>query len=570
MGNLFTELSLVLIGAGVIAYIMHFLKQPSIIAYIITGLIVGPLGVLNLQHGEILQGLSDIGITLLLFMVGLDLDISQLKRIGKAAVFAGIGQIIATVLIGYGIVRILGFDSGASWFAAIALTFSSTIIVVKLLSEKHDLQSLYGKLAIGILLIQDVAAIFVLIFVSTITGGDSNPYHHLGMMDQTIITVAKIFMAAIAVVMLSKYVFPRLIKTIEKTDELVLLFALAWSLGLAAFFTWPIVGFNAAIGGFVAGLALANSGVHYQISSTIKPIRDFFIIIFFIVLGSHLVLNDISTAIIPAIVLSLFVLIVKPFIIMAILSILGYKPRVTFMAGTTLGQISEFSLILIAIALTTNNINNTMVTIVTLVAIITISLSSYGIFFADRLFKFLHPILKHFDRHISTNESALEEKQMQNHIVLVGAHRLGSHMLDLLKMDKKDLLILDFNPDVVHRFEQEGYTAICGDVSDPFIQDLANLRKANMIISTAPDLTDNLAILEFVKRNHKRIKLIVNAHDEDDAKKLYKLGADYVLLQHFVGGTHLADIIDANHTLKSLETIKKRHLRSLEKHNHFR
>ena len=569
MDNLFTELALVLIGAGVIAYFMHFLKQPSIIAYIITGLIVGPLGLISLRHGEILQGLSDIGITLLLFMVGLDLDISQLKRIGKAAVAAGIGQIIATILLGYGLVRLLGFDSSAAWYAAIALTFSSTIIVVKLLSEKHDLQSLYGKLAVGILLIQDVAAIFVLIFVSTITSGDSNPYGHFGLIDQTIITIAKIFMASIAVIVLSKYIFPKIIKTIEKTDELVLLFALAWSLGLAAFFTWPIVGFNAAIGGFVAGLALANSGVHYQISSKIKSIRDFFIIIFFIVLGSHLVINDISKAIIPAIVLSAFVLIVKPLIITAILSLLGYKPRVTFMAGTTLGQISEFSLILVAIALTTNNINNNMVTVITLVAIITISLSSYGIFFADKLFKFLHPILRYFDMHKTAGEIVLDEQPMQNHVVLVGAHRLGSHMLDLLKMKKNELLILDFNPDVVHHYKDQGYTAICGDITDPYIQDLANLRKANMIISTVPDLSDNLAILEFVKRNRKRIKIILVAEDEDDAKELYRLGADYVLLQHFVGGTHLADIIDSNNTLNSLQKIKQKHLKTLEKLSHF-
>lgn len=568
MGNLFTELSLILIGAGVIAYIMHFLKQPSIIAYIITGLIVGPLGFLKLQHGDILQGLSDIGITLLLFMVGLDLDISQLKRIGKAAVIAGIGQIIATILLGYGLIRLLGFDSSAAWYAAIALTFSSTIIVVKLLSEKHDLQSLYGKLAIGVLLIQDVAAIFVLIFVATITGGDSNPYNHLGMVDQTIITIAKIFLAGIAVIWLSKFIFPRIIKTIEKTDELILLFALAWSLGLAAFFTWPIIGFNAAIGGFVAGLALANSGVHYQISGRIKPIRDFFIIIFFIVLGSHLMINDISQAIIPAIILSFFVLIIKPLVIMLVLGLLGYKPRVTFMTGTTLGQISEFSLILIAIALATNNINNQMVTIVTLVSIITIALSSYSISYADKLFKLLHPLLRYFDIHRTASEVVLDEKPMQNHVVLVGAHRLGSHMLDLLKMSKSELLILDFNPDVVHHYQSDGYTAICGDITDPFIQELTNLRKASMIISTVPDLNDNLAILEFVKHNRKRIKLILVAEDENDAKQLYNLGADYVLLQHFVGGIHLADIIDSNNSLSSLQKIKKRHLQTLSKLNH--
>lgn len=568
MNNLFTELTLVLVGAGLITYFMRFLKQPSIVAYILTGLIIGPLGLLELHHTEIMRGLSEIGITLLLFMVGLDLDFSQLKRIGKAAIISGIGQVIFTSLLGFVLIKQLHFDTIPALYIAVALTFSSTIIVVKLLSEKRDLQSLYGKLAIGIFLIQDVLAIFLLIFLSAINGNTDSPFHNFSLSGQIILTIAKAFLAGMVVVWLSKYVFPKLIRSIQKSDEMILLFALMWSLGLAAIFSLPVIGFNGAIGGFVAGLALANSGVHHQMSGRIKPIRDFFIIIFFIVLGSGLVFTSLSSALVPSIILSVFVLIGNPLIVMIILGVMGYKPRVSFMTGVTVAQISEFSLILIALGFASGHVSEKDVTVVTLVGIITIALSSYGILYAEKLFKFLHPILRVFDFHKTANEQLLDNKPLVNHVVLIGANRLGSHILESIKSRKSETLIIDFNPDVTNRYEKEGYQAICGDVSDPYVHEIANLNKAKLIISTVPDFDDNLALFEFIRRNRKKIQIILTAEDEDEAKLLYKEGADYVLLPHFVGGLHLADIIEANHSLSSLARLRKRHLKTLDSSLH--
>lgn len=567
MDNLFVELAAVMAGAGIIAYLVRFLKQPSIIAYIITGLIIGPLGLFQIHHGEIFSGLSEIGITLLLFMVGLDLDVSQLKRIGKSAVIVGVGQIIFTCLSAFVLLNLIGFDSTVAWYIALAMTFSSTIIVVKLLSEKRDLQSLYGKLAIGIFLMQDVVAIFLLIFLSSLSPGLDSPFASFGVGGQIILTMAKAFIAGVVVITLSKYIFPKIIKTIEQSDELVLLFALAWSLGLASFFSLPLIGFNAAIGGFVAGLALANSGVQHQMSSRIKPIRDFFIIIFFIVLGAGVGISSLSAAIVPALIISVFVLIVKPLIVMIILGLMGYKPRVSFMSGITVAQISEFSLILAALALKAGHIGETEITIVTLVGIVTIALSSYGILFADKLFRLLHPVLRWFDFHKSPNEHILDELPPKNHTVLVGAHRLGGHILESLPGPKKEILIVDFNPDIAHHFDKLGYKTICGDVGDPYIQELTNLRKARLIISTIPDLNDNLALFEFLKR-HKKIQTIVTAQDEADAHLLYNRGADYVLVQHFIGGLHLADVVHAHQTPGALKKLRVKHIKSMIRHSH--
>lgn len=563
MDNIFIELALVLTAAGVIAYILHFFKQPSIIAYIITGLLIGPLGLYQLHHGEILHGLSDIGITLLLFMVGLDLDISQLKRIGKAAVYAGIGQIVFTCLAGFGLVWLLGINSVSAWYMGIALTFSSTIIVIKLLTEKKDLQSLYGKLAIGIFLIQDVAAIFILILISGISGSDNLFFNNLGIGGNVIFTLAKAFMIGIVIVWLTRFIFPKILKTIERADELMLIFALVWSLGLAAFFTLPLVGFNSAIGGFVAGLALANTGIHHQISGKIKSLRDFFIIIFFIVMGSQLVIQDISSAIIPAIILSLFVLIGKPVIVTTILAIMGYKPRVSFMSGITLAQVSEFSLILMALGLASGHIAETDATVITLVAIITIAVSSYGILYVNKLYSFFHKQLEIFNFSKHSKEQPFGDKPLKNHVVIVGGHRLGGHIINSLEKTKDNILVIDFNPDIAAHYRNTNINVLCGDITDPYIQEIANLNQAKLIISTIPDVKDTAALLEFIKLSHKRIRSIVSAQDEAEAKQLYHAGAHYVILPHFIGGLHLADIIEAHNDSASLRKLREQHLRTI-------
>lgn len=564
---MFLELTGILIAAGVIAYVLHFFKQPSIIAYIITGLLIGPFSLYHLQHGEILHSLSDIGITLLLFMVGLDLDISQLKRIGKTAVIAGLGQIIFTCAIGFGIITLLGFSLVPALYISLALTFSSTIIVVKLLSEKKDMQSLYGKLAVGIFLVQDIAAILILILIAGITNNGGSFLTTGTIFGDIVITLAKAFMIGVVVVFLSRTVFPKLMHSLVKSDELLLLFSLGWALGLAALFSSPVIGFNAAIGGFIAGLALANTGAHYQVSGRIKPLRDFFIIIFFIVLGSQLVFSNISVALIPAIILTIFVLIGNPLIVTIILGLLGYKLRTSFMTGVTVAQISEFSLILMALGLAAGHVSQTDVTIVTLVGIATIGISSYGILFSNKVYEgIVSKIAKLVERKQTKSEKELGDVVYKKHIVIVGAHRLGSHLISSLQKKEEQFLVIDFNPDIVNHYIDTGVPAVCGDIADPYIQEVAALAEARMIVCTIPDFHDTLALLEAVRRNtKKRTRVIVAASDEQEALELYNMGADYVLLPHFVGGMHLLQVVEHSSDSKSLHKLKERHLKTLQK-----
>lgn len=567
MDNLFFELTIVLILAGLVALLISLLKQPSIIAYILTGVILGSFGYYRLHMGDTLQGLSQIGITLLLFMVGLELDVTQLKKIGRTALLTGAGQIIFTSLIGFAVLRALGFSYGSSLFMAPALTFSSTIIIVKLLTEKKDLQSLYGKIVVGIFLLQDFVAVLILLGLASLSSDAFSLYSGLPVWQNIMFTLVRALILLLFVAWVSAKVFPKIVRIIGKSEELLLIFSLAWALGLAAFVSLPVIGFSLEIGGFLAGLALARSAVHYEISSRIKPLRDFFIIIFFIVLGAGLGFGDFAGMFAPAVVVALFVLLGNPLIVMLLLALQGYKPRTGFFAGVTVAQISEFSLILVTLGHKLGILTSAQVSLMTFIGIISFALSSYMVMNSARLYEWLKPVLKHLDFFKGSAEKNMDVTVLKNHVVIVGGHRMGRHLIAALSKNRQPFVLVDFNPEVVEKYLEAGYKAVCGDITDTYIQDQVNLNDAKLIISTVPDLDDNIALLEAVKklsaRQKRRPKLIFMAQDEEEIKYLYGQNIDYVISPHFMSGLHLAKILEDDHSFRGLKRLREGHLKMI-------
>ncbi len=572
MNHLFVEFSIILILAGLVSFLVSLLKQPSIIAYIITGLVVGPLGYYQLQQTEVFSALSQIGITLLLFMVGMQLDISQLKKLGRTALLVGFGQIVFTTIIGFIILRALGLPLLSCWYIAPALTFSSTIIVVKLLGEKRDLQSLYGKLVVGIFLTQDIVAILILISLSTFSQGSGGIYSGLPLWQSIIMALVRALILILVIWWLAVKALPRIVKAIGHNDELMLVFSLAWALGVATFVSLPLVGFSLEIGGFLAGLALARSGMHYEIGGKIKPIRDFFIMIFFIVLGTGLTVNNFSALARPAIILSAFILVGNPLIVMLLLGFFGYKPRTGFFAGVTVAQVSEFGLILVASGLALGHLKQSDVSLVTLIAIITIAISSYMIKYAAGIYDLLKPLLGWLDLKKGEAEKGWESIVLKNHIILAGANRLGHHLIAVLQKQKTPFVVVDFDPLVAEKYKEQGLMTVCGDINDEFVQEAVCLSKAKMVISTIPDFNDNLALLHSIHRSvvqtKARPKLIFTAQDERETALFYERGIDYVISPHFMGGVHLAKILSGRDAAFGLKKLRENHLEMLLNHSH--
>lgn len=564
--SLFYQLTSVLLMAGLIALLVSLLKQPSVMAFIITGIIVGSFGYAQLHAVSVFSDLGEIGITLLLFMVGLELDVSRLKELGAVVLTTAAGQIAFSSVFGFFLARLLGFSAVSSFYVAIALTFSSTIIVVKLLGEKRELQSLHGKIIVGCSIVQDFAALLILLFL----GGSTNLPAMLANLPGwqiLVITLVKALIFFLLLAFISKKVLPWLLSFLGKSDELLLSFSLAWALGLAAFAALPWVGFNFEIGGFLAGLALANSQVHWEIAARIKSIRDFFIIIFFIVFGSQLAFGNIAKIWPDALLLIGYMLIINPIIIMSLLSWQGYKSKTSFKVAMGAVPMSEFSLILVALGSRVGQINQSVVSLITLAALVSIGSSSYLIMYSDRIYQWGKPLLKIFDWGNGDAEKAEKSRLLKNHVVLAGAHRLGKHLIASLEKLPEELVIVDMNPEIVAEFERDGILAICGDITESYIQDQVNLTEAKVIISTIPNFQDNLALLESVKRKtaDKRVmpKLIFVAQTEAEAKQLYEQEIDYALSPHFIGGQHLAKILQGKEMFEDLKKLRADHLKIL-------
>ncbi|MBI1839191.1 MAG: cation:proton antiporter [Candidatus Colwellbacteria bacterium] len=554
--TLFLEIVLALILASLCGAIAYLLKQPTIVGFIVAGLIIGSLGYLATDNIEIIRSLASIGVALLLFTVGLEMNFTEIKHIGRPAMLIGVGQIAATFAIGFLICSLLGFNYLSSFYVSIALSFSSTIIVVKLLSGKKDLRSLYGRIVLGVLLVQDVVAILILIFLSGL--GDGN---QIG--SKLFLTFVKGGGFIFLIFLVSRFL-PKLLDFIGKSQELLYLFSIAWALGVAALASSPIVGLSIEIGGFLAGLALAGSSENFQIAARLRPIRDFFIILFFVGLGTSLLAGPVSITIKPAIILSLFVLVGNPVVVLIIMGILGYRARVSFLSSLAVAQISEFSFIIVALGYTLGHLEASYVSLVTLVGIATIFTSSYLINYSDRLYKFFRPSLRRLERRERQLIGKNFEAKLNNHVVLVGVHRMGQTISRALSNKGTNFVAVDFDPIVVKQLKEIRMPVFYGDIADEAIQEFVGLDRAKVVISTVPDVRDNLAILSFMRESNLKAKVILTAESEFEGKELYEAGADYVLLPHFLGGRELVEIINESGNLANLSSLKERDLGLME------
>ncbi|MGB9609019.1 MAG: cation:proton antiporter, partial [Minisyncoccia bacterium] len=440
----------------------------------------------------------------------------------------------------------------------IALTFSSTIIIVKLLSEKRDISSFYGKLSVGFLLVQDLVAILILIFLTGLSSGASGNI----LVGKTILMIFQGLLIFGGILYLSRKILPKIFDKIGSSQELLFLTSLAWLFLLV--FLVNKLGFSIEIAGFLAGLGLANSSENFQIASRLKPLRDFFIMIFFVMLGSSFAFafSNISALGLEILIFSLFVLIGNPLIVLILMGIMGYKKRTGFMTGVTVAQISEFSLILVLMGLKLGHLSKEVVGLVTAVGIITITLSTYLILNSDLIFRRISKYLSIFERkRLLENENF--NLEIKKPIVLIGCHRTGQSIIE--NINPKNLLVIDFDPDIVNYLRKKGIDYIFGDIADPDIFEKANISEAKLVISTSPNFNDNMTLLEEIKKLEPKPKIIVRAETEKDALILYQKGADYVILPNFTAGQYLGKTIAIDLEAKILDQLKNQDLEFLKK-----
>ncbi|MBS3140298.1 cation:proton antiporter [Candidatus Woesearchaeota archaeon] len=534
--SIFIELTLLFILTIVISGLARLLKQPLIVGYIITGILAGPYFLNLIKSTDAIATFAEIGIVFLLFIVGLNLNPKLVKDLGKVSLITGIGQVLFTVILGFFISKLLGFSTITSIYLATALAFSSTIIIMKLLSDRNDLESLYGRITTGFLIVQDLLAILVLLFVSSLNGNGE------GIAEIISLAVIKGIAAITILYLIGNYLLPRITKIIAKSQEFLLIFSVSWCFAIAGAFQY--FNFSIEAGALLAGIALSLTPYQHEISSKMRPLRDFFLIMFFILHGSQLLFGNISQVVVPAAALSLLVLLGNPLIVMILMGILGYTKRNGFMAGLTSAQISEFSIILIALAVELNHVAQEFLSLIILVGLITMTGSTYLIVYADRIYPALAKYLKIFEKKGKKVDEHKYHTEKYFEVILFGYNRIGFSILDSLEKLRKKILIIDYDPEVILQLAKDGHECKYGDADDVEMLNELDLSQTKMIISTIPHLETNILILNRVKRARKKITVILVSHQLDESMKLYDAGATYVIMPHFLGGKHISTMIE--------------------------
>lgn len=555
MSEIFIQLSITLGIALLFSLLMKLLRQPLIIGYILTGIVVGP-SVTGLVNGtEILESFSSIGVALLLFIVGLGLQPQMIKDLGKSAIIGGLLQIFVTGILAFVLSRLMGIGNLPALYIAFGFTLSSTIIVSRLLSSKDDAESLFGRLAVGFLLVQDFLTMFFFLFLSgakQLEGGN--------FISGSLLILGKFSLIVLGLLILKKYVTPRIDKIFAKNHELLFVFSIAICFLIATSFYK--LGFSLELGALLAGVTLSLSPYQREIAMRLHSLRDFFLIIFFILLGANVYIANLSNSLIFLIVFLAFVVIVKPVILFFIMRFLKYTVKTSFLSSLTFSQISEFSLILLGMGVSLGHLSRTLVGEATFIGIISIALSSYLISYNDGLYALFKKPLNFFFRDYAPEKRTTNKEYK---VIVLGCHRLGGGVVNLLKKRKTSFLVLDHDPEVIRLLTEKKIPCLYGSADDTDLLDSLNFKKVETVISTIPDLELNLFLLGYLKRERSRVNFLAVSNHAEHAEKLYKMGASYVIMPPYLGRRFVADLFKKyGFNKQNYQVEKKRHLNDLQ------
>ena len=520
----FSELALLLIIAAAAGAVAMRLRQPVLIAYIVVGIVVGPAVFGFVSAHDQIDLLAQMGIAVLLFLVGLKLDLTHVRHIGPVALATGLGQLGFTIAIGFVLVLLMGRTPLEALYVAVALTFSSTIIIVKLLSDKHEIDALHGRIAVGFLIVQDLAVVLAMMVVSALGGGGDGP------VEVVLSLLWRVALAAFALYLLMRYVLPQAVAMMANSQELLLIFAIAWGVGLAALGEWA--GFSKEAGAFLAGFSLASTSYRDAISARLTGIRDFLLLFFFIDLGAKLDFSTLSGELWPALVLSLFVLIGNPLIVMAIMGYMGYRKRTGFLAGLTVAQISEFSIIFIAMGISLGHVDTDALGLVTLVGVTTIAISTYMILYSHPLFERLAPWLGLFERRNPQRELVSEQEPRSTRptdVIVLGLGSYGGRLAQGLREAGLAVVGVDFDPESARAWRGKGLAVRYGDATEAELLESLPLASYTWVVSTLPDVASNRGVLQALRTHHYGGDLAIVARADEDGLQLKRLGVPTVI-----------------------------------------
>lgn len=530
--TIFSQLSIVVALVVVISIVMKLLRQPLIMGYIITGVLVGPSFLHVIRDQNAFDSFSAIGITLLLFIIGLGLNAGLIKSLGRVSFTTSMSIFPFLGGAAFGVSRLLGFSVNESLVLAVALFFSSTIIILKVLSDKKETSRLFGQITLGVLLIEDIIATVAVVILAIAADPHTITPVEISKM------LAQVAGLGVGLYLIGKYIMPPVAKWFAKSQEILFIFTIAWGLLVASLFEWA--GLSHEVGALFAGVSLAGLPYASAMAAKLKPLRDFFIVIFFVTLGESFTIASIKQHIINAVILAAIVIIGKPLLVLLSLGVQRYTRLTSFKTAIHLSQISEFSIVFVTLAAAKGLVPAHFVSLITLVAFITIGISSYLTTNADRLFRRVESFLRHFERR-STHEPRQHAELYP--IILFGYHKGGHEFLKTFREMKQRYLVVDYDPEIIDSLEEQGIRHAYGDATDEeFLDDISTAR-ARLVVSTMTDVVTNQALLHYIRRHNSSCSFICHANNYEEAAELYEHGASYVSLPHYIGSERVSSFI---------------------------
>lgn len=548
--SILLDLGIVLAAVTVTAILGSRLGQPNVLSYLFAGLLLGPSVLGLIENQAFLEGLSELGIAFLLFLVGLRLEIDEFREVGGIALLVAVVQMLVMGAVTFAILRLTAFDLVGALYISLATVFSSTALVIKVIEEKGDEATLYSRIDLGVLLVQDLVVVLVLAGLASFGGNGGN--------GSLAIQVSSTMVYGLGLVVFSlgvaRYVLPRLFKVFATAQDAFFVASIAWCLGLVI--VAEEFGLSLEIGSFLAGLSLGQLRYNEELKERVRPLTDVFLAFFFASLGLRIDLGGLGGLVFLGVALSLTVMVVKFLTITATLRLSGYPDRTSFLSGTSLAQISEFSFVLMAVGLGMGHIGDDVAGLITLIGILTIGASSYLMAYSDRLVRFL-------DIGVMDSTAETEPAKLQDHIVLVGCHVQGHELLSRLEDRGEDVLVVDYNPRVVEQLTEGGHNAIYGDIGNLKPRKDIGLHQAKMVIATIPNVDDTKLLINKAKEHGTDV--VVSAETVDLALDMYNTGADYVIFADRMSASKISEIIDEGLSSDDyLHDIQQEHRQMLE------
>ena len=531
------DLTIIIILATVFSYFARWLKQPLLVAYVIAGVVLGPVGLGLITDPASIATLGELGIAFLLFTVGLEIDIQKLRSVGPPALLGGIVQVIATFGLGFLLSSVFGFGSVVGLYIGLLFAFSSTMIVAKILADHHEVGTLHGRIMLGILILQDILVVLAIPLLTNMEAIFS-----LELFGGVLFKGLGLFCIALAI---NRFISQEMLYFAAKTKEI--LFFTAVSVCFLFMGLSYVLGFSIAIGAFIGGLALAQFPYNIEIFGEMRSLRDFFAVIFFTTLGMQLNLMVMYHMFLPFIIFLLMIILAKPAILALSYLFMGYGGRTSSTVGLGLGQASEFTFIIAAQGLLLGHLSGDLYSLILSIMVVSMVVTPYFIKHQSAFYRFFTRFGISHSRMTPRRVSELHKapsKRLEKHTVVFGAGMTGMHIIKELKRRRESIVVLEHDPDVVKDLNRKGIYCFYGEADNEDLLYKLGLFKAKMAIITIPDIGEACFVIRRAKRFNPRIRILARANSEREEEELRQSGADHIVLPKIICAHELARAIN--------------------------